>query len=48
MLLLRELPAAEVLDVDQLDLRELAGVFRGDRGVARAVEIPRGDLLALG
>ena len=36
------------VDRHQLDLRELAGVFRGDRGIARPVEIPRGDLLALG
>ena len=48
MFLLHELPPAEVLDRDQLDLRKLAGIFCGDRGVARAVEIPRGDLLTLG
>ena len=48
VLLLRELPAAEVLDGHEFDLRELAGIFRGDRGVARPVEILRGDFLAFG
>ena len=48
VLLLRDFPAAEVTDVDQLDLRELRAVFLEHRRVARPVEMARGDLLTFG
>ena len=48
MLVLSELPSAKVGDRHQLGLRKLGGIFRGDRGVARTVEIPRGNLLSFG
>src|SRR5262245_23767109 len=46
VLLLRLGPAAEILDGDEIDLREEFGVLRSDLRVARAVVVARGDLLA--
>jgi hypothetical protein len=46
MLLLRFAPAAKGVDTDQLDLREAIGVAHGDRRIARAKIVPRGNLLA--
>src|SRR5262249_19132479 len=48
MILLRPGPAAEhIVDGEQLDLREGAFVLPGDLGIARAIGVARGDLLAL-
>src|SRR5215831_16219929 len=46
--LLRELPAAEVVDVHQLDLGEAVGIFRGDGRIARPEVVAGHDLLAFG